>query len=219
MRILAIAFVISAIAISSASASLISGIANTATNTTASGTIEGIGWTATSTSTSPFLGVNIGSGVWDVGTALPTNALFLGTSSVNGGDSQAFFFNAPVSDIYFYVENFDSGSIANISTDDNLSLFGSSSSISLTSTGNSNATLSSSNTSYNGEGDAILLLSGPASFVQFDYLQGDGANGIFYGFATDVAATAVPEPSSFLCLAISASVFYCFRRRQLLKES
>lgn len=217
MKTLAATLTILALFVSQASATLIPGIASSATSTTATGTVNGIVWNATTTSTSPFLGVNVGSGVWDVGTTLPTNALFLGTSTVNGGDSQAFFFNSPVSDLSFYVENFDSSSIANVTTDANLSLVAASSSISFTSTGASTATLSTSNTSFDGEGDAILKLSGPASFVQFDFLNGYGANGIFYGFAQTTAnVTAVPEPSSMLYLTICALLFYGFRRRNRL---
>jgi len=199
-----------------ASAGLVSGIADSATSTTATGTLDGVVWNATSTFTSPFLGANVGSGVWDVGMTLPTNALFLGTSWVNAGDSQAFYFESPVSDICFYVENFDSSSLANISTDANLSLVSASSSISFTSTGASTAKLGTTNSSYDGEGDAILMLSGPVNYVQFDYLDGEGANGVFYGFAKG-NVTAVPEPSSLSYLMICSSLLYAFRRRQAMR--
>ena len=95
----------------------VSGVANSVTPITASGTLDGIGWTATTTATSAFVGINLPTGTWDLGTTLPVNALFLAAGDVNAGDTQTFVFEQPVEDICFFVENFDSSSAANIVTD------------------------------------------------------------------------------------------------------
>lgn len=199
-----------------AQAGLLVGEATSVTATTANGTLNGVSWTATTSSTSAFLGINMGSGNWDLGSTLPVDGLFLGTGNVNAGDTQRFDFSAPVQNVCFFVENFDSSSAATITTDANLSIVAATPSIAFAQSTASSGVLSTSNTSFDGVGDVIIQLTGPTSYIQFDYIAGEGANGVFYGFAQDSSsATAVPEPSSFLFLAICFSGLAYFRRRRV----
>lgn len=205
----------------SAFAGVTVGIADSATAITATGTLDGVGWTATTTASSPFVGINLPSGTWDLGTPLPANGLFLATGDVNAGDTQTFVFDQPVSDIYFYVENFDSSSAANIVTDGTLLLLAGTADILFTPTSASTGTVSTSNSSYDGVGDMILQLSGPTTFVQFDYTGGTGSNGIFYGFAVEsnTTTTAVPEPSALLYLTLCGCGLATVRRWRTLGGS
>jgi hypothetical protein len=197
-----------------AHAGLQTGIATSATATTAAGTLNGVNWTATTSASSAFLGINMGSGNWDLGSTLPVDGLFLGTGNVNAGDTQRFEFSSPVQDICFFVENFDSSSAAIIATDATLTIVDATSGLSFVQSTTNSGVLSTSNTSYDGVGDVILQLSGPTSYIQFDYLAGEGANGVFYGFAQGTAsATAVPEPSSFLFLTLCFGGFAYMRKR------
>lgn len=199
-------------------AALISGVATNATSTTATGTVNGITWTAQTTSTSPFIGINLPTGTWDVSLDLPTNGLFIGAGSVNGGDVQRFNFDAPITNLCFFIENFDSNSAATITTDGAIELLGSSQSINFTKTTPGTATLTTSNLGFDGEGDAVIQLSENATFIEFDYTDGVEANGIFYGFAWDNQVTAVPEPSSFLFLLLCGSTAAYIRRNRVSVE-
>jgi hypothetical protein len=209
MRTLLASLFIVACSASSIFGALIPGTATSMTTTTASGVLDGIGWTAVTTSTSPFIGINLPTGTWDVTVNLPENGLFLGTGYVNAGDTQQFFFDQPVSNLCFFIENFDSNSAASITTDGVVSVIAASSSISFNST---SVTLNTSNASFDGEGDVILSLSSPTTFIQFDYSDGIDANGVFYGFAIDNQVAAVPEPSSFLFLLLCGSSAAYVRR-------
>lgn len=210
-----VAFVLNA----TCSAALISGVATGSTSTTASGTVNGITWTAQTTSTSPFIGINLPTGTWDVSLDLPSNGLFIGAGSVNGGDVQRFNFDQPVSNLCFFVENFDSNSAATITTDGAIELLGSSQSISFTKTAPGTATLSTSNLGFDGEGDAVIQLAESATYIEFNYSSGVEANGIFYGFAWDNQVTAVPEPSSFLFLLLCGSTAAYFRRNKAIETN
>ena len=111
MRILLV-LLISIFVASTSSGALISGIATGVTPTTAVGTLNGVGWTATASATSPFVGINLTPGTWDVpSSSPPANGLFLSAESTNAGDSHSFAFDQPIAAITFYVENFDSNSL------------------------------------------------------------------------------------------------------------
>ena len=199
-----------------AQADFILGKAEKVTAVTAAGRLNGVGWTATTTSTAPFLGINLGSGLWDLSTPLDNDALFLGTNFVNAGDTQTFTFNQPVTNLYFYIENFDSGSVANVVTDGIFSSVEATPDITFSPNTASTALLANANSSFDGVGDVILKLSGRISYVQFDYTGGEQANGVFYGFAVeDLNPSAVPEPSAFLCLLICASSSAYLRRKRI----
>lgn len=197
------------------SAALIPGVVTGSTSTTATGTVNGITWTAQTTATSPFIGINLPSGSWDVSLDLPSNGLFIGAGSVNGGDVQRFNFDEPITNLCFFIENFDSNSAATITTDGAIALLGSSQSISFTKTAPGTATLSTTNLGFDGEGDAVIQLSDNATYIEFNYSDGVEANGIFYGFAWDNQPTAVPEPSSFLFLLLCGTVASYLRRNKV----
>ena len=191
-------------------------MATGSTSTTATGTVNGITWTAQTSSTSPFIGINLPTGTWDVSLDLPSNGLFIGAGSVNGGDVQRFNFDEPITNLCFFVENFDSNSAATITTDGAIELLGSSQSISFTKTAPGTATLSTSNLGFDGEGDAVIQLSDSATYIEFDYTDGIEANGIFYGFAWDNQVAAVPEPSSFLFLLLCGTLSAYLRRNKVV---
>ena len=182
--------------------------------TSATGSVSGVGITATTSSTALFDGTathrfaqtSVPCGGWDaVGYELDPSAAALTTTWVNGGDFQQFDFDKPWFDGIFYIENFDSSSVAMImvSGGAKLELLTASSSMSFDP---GTSTLSTSNTSFNGEGDAAFRLSGPVTSIRVDYKQGEQANGIFYTFA-DGGQTAVPEPTSVLIWGGFAALF------------
>lgn len=171
--------------------------------TTASGSVSGIQFTASTSSTSPFDGTathrfahtNIPCGGWDAaGYELDPSAAALTTTWVNGGDFQQFDFDEAWLNGLFYVENFDSSSVAMIMVEGGGSLEMVTGSPNISYDG-ATSTLSTSNTSYNGEGDAVFRINGAATSIRVDYKEGEGANGIFYSF---VDGQAVPEPTSIL---------------------
>ena len=175
--------------------------------TRAFGNIDGIQITATTNEAAPFIGivshrfanVNIPCGGWDIDSySLEPSALGLTTSYVNGGDAQSFDFDAPWAGGYFYIENFDSSSLAKITVTGGatLEMLAGSESISFASISDSMGELSTTNAGFNGEGDAVFRLDGPVTSVLVDYSQGEQANGIFYGFASDTPMGAIPEPAS-----------------------
>lgn len=198
---------------------VITGTASASNATAAYGELNGVDWTAITFDSSPFIGINHTMGNrWDAGLPLAENSLFVTADNVNAGDFQLFRFAEAVENLMFYVENFDTGSVANIHSDAEISVLVAGDGMSYASTAANSGTLSTSNTTSNGVGDVILQLSGPTTYISFDYTAGGEANGIFYGFAQTVAptaATAVPEPSSFLFLLITGSgLAYLHRRRK-----
>ena len=176
----------------------------TFTTTTAYGTFSGVDVTAVSTSSSPFVGLMADrfAGGWDGTLTLDSSAMALTASYVNGGDSQAFGFSAPLSEGLFYIDNFESSSSAEIIAHGatSLTLIDASSSISFTSLGANSGQLVTSNAGYDGEGDAVLQFSGDVTSIQVIYDGGEGANGIMYTFA-EPGTEAVPEPTSALVVA------------------
>lgn len=203
-----------------ATADLILGTANSVTAVTATGELNGVNWTATTTSTAPFLGINLGSGVWDLPTPIESGSLFLGTNFVNAGDTQTFTFDQPVTNLSFYVENFDSGSIASVVTDGIFTSVESTPNITFLPSTASTALLANTNMNFDGVGDLIMKISGRITYVQFDYAAGEQANGVFYGFAVDnLNSAAVPEPSAFVCLLVCASGVAYLRRNRLGSSS
>lgn len=118
-----------------------------------------------------------------------------------------------------YIENFDSSSMASITFAGAIgtSLIDASPSISFDVLGPEIASLTTSNTSFNGEGDAAIKLNGPVNEITVDYSNGDGANGIFYTFAAP-EANAVPEPTSAMIIAGLFSLgaaFLCLKKRRI----
>lgn len=183
------------------------------------GNLDGVNIAAFSMGSAPFIGLAErrfaeGSG-WDADMALPRNAESLITSNVNGGDAQEFRFASPIRDAMLYIENFDADSVANITASgaDTLDLVSGSQSISFASINGSSGTLMSSNSSYNGEGDAVLHFTGDVTRILVDYVAGEGANGVFYGFAVE-SVQAVPEPSSAVLLTSTLAMAPLALRRR-----
>lgn len=206
-KLIASLFVVVGLAVSSASAAINPAVWNAPTSTSvATGTFAGTSLTAVSTTSSPFLVGTLFNdrfaGSWDGSMPLAPTALALVTTNVNAGDSQAFSFGTAISDGLFYIENFDSNSMATITANGatSLSLIDNSASISYSSLGANTGTLVTSNGSFNGEGDAVLQFTGAVTSIQIQYSGGDGANGVMYTFA-EPCATAVPEPTSAMVMA------------------
>lgn len=203
------------IGVPTVTAAMITASATDYTDTTASGQFNGIGWQASTSADAPFLGINLTSGQWDVAIPLPLHALMLTASHVNAGDFQEFIFDSPISDGYFYIENFDSSSVANITTDaTSFQLLGASASITYSPTDASEGVLETSNDSYDGEGDAVFRFLGPLTRLRLDFTDGTGANGLFYGFSQDDSfVNPVPEPAAFVCIVIGVMGLGLLRRR------
>lgn len=209
---------------------------------TAQGEVGGVDVTASTNELAPFAILHPGrfaGRAWDAGDlALSDSTLGLGTTWVNGGDYQQFDFSAPWSGGYFYIENFDSSSQATISVTGGAttSLAAASSSVTYD---EATGVLTSSNASFDGEGDAVIRLDGDVSSIRIDYSKGEQANGIFYAFGTDApsaeddgpsdnddsnggdtggqpsnpAAEAVPEPSSLMLWGGLLLMVLAYRRR------
>ena len=138
---------------------------------------------------------------WQAGYALPMGSEALIALSVNAGDWQQFNFAGEITTLLVYIENFDASSMANVMATGatSMSLLSGSPSISYAATNATSGVLSSSNASPNGEGDAILAITGPISALRLDYTGGTGGNAVLYGFA-------VPEPASIAVWAVLLSV-------------
>lgn len=213
-----------------ANAAITPGTWTSHTATTAVGSVGGVTINATNSGSTTFASIHpnrFGNG-WDTDNALGNMALGLTTTSVGAGDSQTFTFSSPLLDgTLFYIENFDTNSIANIKA----STTGAIPNVSVLSTSNvlyvgtsvtaggglvsANGVLTSSNATSDGNGDVILVLDGGITELTLDYTNGGGGNGIFYTFAEPCA---VPEPTSALVMAglfgIGGVVVHFRRRKQ-----
>lgn len=179
--------------------------------TSATGAVAGVGFTATTSSTAPFDGLathrfahtDVPCGGWDAeGFELAPEAVALTTTWVNGGDWQQFDFDGAWGDGLFYIENFDSSSRAMIMLEGGgtLELLTASKSVSYDA---ATSTLSTSNDSFDGEGDAAFRVHGPVTSIRVDYKAGEQANGIFYTFAD---GRAIPEPASLAVWGLLAAM-------------
>jgi hypothetical protein len=201
-------------------AELITATATDFTNTTAEGLLDGVAWHATTSSEAPFLGINLSSGTWNVGVSLPPGVLALTASNVNAGDFQEFTFDTAISSGYFYIENFDSSSVANITSDaTTFEMYATSSSITYVPATATSGVLNTSNEGYDGEGDAIFRFTGPLTSLRLDFTDGTGANGVFYGFSQASIVNSVPEPSSTAFLVIGVTGLALMRRRRSRRSS
>lgn len=175
--------------------------ANTASSAHGCLTCSGINISATSTA--QIVGLSpgqFGPSLWDG--SMPLSAADVGlTVLAEVNTYQTFTFDSPLVDgTLMYIENFDSSSLAEINVvGGTLTLVDASPSISLIpGTGMTNDFLQSSNPGYNGEGDAVLMLSGDVTAISIGYHETTGANGVFYTFAEPCA---VPEPTSAMVMA------------------
>ena len=191
------------------------------TASTAVGVLDGTTIMGTASADAPFFGIAedqrfwpFGEGGWDAGFPLSIDTRAMTATNVNAGDSHEFAFASAIESPSLYIENFDSNSIATITAfgSDSISLLSGSPSISFAADSATTGILQTSNPTFNGEGDAIIFLEGPVTGVRLDYSGGDGANGVFYGFAL-VDTAAVPEPAGDLMLILAGVSLLALRRR------
>lgn len=184
------------------------------TSNSATGILDGITVTGSVVSGPGFNGIYTGQFSvpgWLAGNPLSASAESIGGEGAAGGN-QLFQFSSPMSNLRFYVDNFDSGARATITAigADQILLIGKSQSISYTPLTASTGNLISSNFSFNGEGDAILEMTGSITSFRLQYTGGTVGNFVGYTFTTN----AVPEPGS-LCLLFTTSFvgLTSYRRR------
>jgi hypothetical protein len=185
------------------------------TSNSATGILDGITVTGSIVSGPGFNGIYTGqfSGPgWLAGNPLSVNAESIGGEGASGGN-QLFQFSSPMSNLRFYVDNYDSGARATITAigADQILLIGKSQSISYTPLTSSTGNLISSNFSFNGEGDAILELTGSITSFRLQYYGGTLGNFVGYTFTTN----AVPEPGSLSLLLTTAAVGLLRYRRRM----
>lgn len=154
----------------------------------ATGTIGDIRVRAETAANAPFvqgLANGFAAPNWDAEFELAPEAVALVTSHVNAGEVQSFQFEPAIVDAFFYIENLDSHTEALVTADDGIiELVSSSPSIEVTQRDDlSTVVISSSNQSFDGEGDLILRLVGEVTVVRMAYYRGIGDNGVLYGFA------------------------------------
>ena len=190
------------------------------TEDAATGALDGIPITVTSQGSAPFVGITLSrfadTGDWDTDHPLSTDAAALVAADVNGGDTQTFSFSEPISEGLLYIENFDSNSAATIVATGatTLDLEASSPSISFVSTVPGTGSLSTSNPTFDGEGDVILFFGGDVTEISIAYTAGDAENGVFYGFATADSLQVVPEPNGCLIAIALAGAMLSLRTRK-----
>jgi len=184
------------------------------TSNTSTGILDGLNVSGTIVSGPGFNGIYTGqfsgSG-WLAGNPLSSNAESIGTEGAAGGN-QFFQFSSAVTNLRFYFDNYDSGARATITAigANQISLIGKSQSISYVPLTSSTGNLISSNSSFNGEGDGILELTGSITSFRLQYYSGTLGNFVGYTFTTN----AVPEPGSLGLLFTTASVgLIRYRRR------
>ncbi|MFN7738171.1 MAG: PEP-CTERM sorting domain-containing protein [Pirellula sp.] len=184
------------------------------TSSNATGILDGRNVNGTIVSGPGFNGIYTGqfsgSG-WLAGNPLSASTESIGVEGAAGGN-QFFQFSSPLSNLRFYVDNFDSGSSATITAigADQILLIGHSQSISYAPLTASTGNLISSNFSFDGEGDAILELTGAITSFRLQYYSGTLGNFVGYTFTTN----AVPEPGSLSILFFGTAAFGLLRHRR-----
>lgn len=158
------------------------------TPASATGTIGDIRVRAETTPNAPFVQA-IENGFsrpnWNADFELAPEVAALVTKSANAGEVQTFQFDPPIVDPLFYIENLDSHTEALLTVENAvIELISRSPSVVVKQRDDfSKAVVSSSNQSFDGEGDLILRLVGEVSSVRMAYYRGIGDNGVLYGFA------------------------------------
>ncbi len=217
----ALSLLVLAASVATANASVTPATWSATTASTASGSLPS-GININAISTAPIVGLSpgqFGPSQWDGSLPLSPSAVGL-TVLAEVNTFQTFTFDSPLVDgTLFYIENFDSSSLAEINVvGGTLALVDASPSISLIpGTGTTNDFLQSSNAGFNGEGDAVLQLSGDVTAISIGYHESVGANGVFYTFAEPAVSQAVPEPSSAMVMAGLfglGGLIYVRRRKQ-----
>ncbi len=202
-----------------ASAESIGGVWTGESPSLAFGLLDGISLSATSSGGADFAGIvprtHFTGRNWQGGLTFPEETASLVAVPVNAGAVHSFRFAEPIEEAMLLIENFDSNSVATISAtgDGLLELVSASDSISFSSQSDGVGVLRTSNPTFNGEGDAVILFSGAVTGLNLEYSAGDGANGVFYGFAQG-AVQSVPEPESTMMLAFAVALMPLSLRRR-----
>lgn len=205
---------VSVFMVSLARADLVSTDWTSFTSSSSTGVLDGTSISGSIISGPGFNGIYTGqfSGPgWLAGHPLPESAESIGGEGAAGGN-QFFQFSRPISYLRFYVDNFDSGAAATITANGAtlISLIGNSPSMSYTPLTASTGNLVTSNFSFNGEGDAILELTGSITSFRLQYYSGTLGNFVGYTFATN----AVPEPGALGFLATTVAIGMTRLRRR-----
>lgn len=184
------------------------------------GLLDGVSLSATSSGGAKFAGIvprtHFTGRNWQGGLSFPEETDSLVAVPVNAGTHHTFRFAEPIEEGMLLIENFDSSSIAKITAsgkDSLLELVSASDSISFSSMSDAVGMLETSNPTYNGEGDAVILFSGAVTGLNLEYSAGSGANGVFYGFAKGTAQS-VPEPAAAFLATFAAVIPLVLRRRR-----
>lgn len=135
---------------------------------------------------------------------------------VEAGSDHIFDFSSPFNILRFYVDNFDSNSEAVITAAGatSISLVSASPSMSFTPSTGSTGVLDTTNTSFNGEGQAVLEITGNIQSVRMQYTSGHGDNGISYTFSAQDAGAAVPEPSAMFLFVPALALVAVLRQKR-----
>lgn len=181
-------------------------------STLASGVLQGRTITGTIHSGGNFHAVFTGRFTDSLGSSAESIDLI----PVEAGSDHIFSFSSPFTKVRFYVDNFDSNSEATITAAGAtaITLVTASSSMSFTPLTGSTGLLDTTNTSFNGEGQAILEITGDVQSVRMQYSSGHGANGISYTFSAQDTASVVPEPSAALLFVPAVGLVALLRRRR-----
>lgn len=183
------------------------------------GSLGGITFSATASDEAPFMNFyhdRFTGDSWQGGLEVPVDARSLLAQPVGANAKHVFRFSDPVEEGLLLIENFDSSSVASVAVsgkDATIELISASDSIAFLADSDAAGSLSTTNPTFDGEGDAVLLFSGAVTDLELNYLRGDGANGVFYGFATPTAQS-VPEPTFGICIPAFALLGLIRRTRR-----
>lgn len=183
------------------------------------GNLNGVTVTGTRNAGGPFIGIiNSGGfsspGAWNAPMPLPQSAEGIFMGPVNAGADHVFSFSSPLSQVLFYVENFDSFSDAVLTAQGatSLAMVAASQNMFFNPISPSSGRLFTNYGGFNGQADAVVQISGSVQSLRLQYTNGIQNNGIVYTFAV------VPEPGS-LALVSVCSMFFIRPRSEANRKS
>jgi len=180
-------------------------------NRNAIGFLDGIQVEATASGAN----INVSSGAFASSTFVPpigASAEAIGGVDWDSGDWLNLDLSQSTDSLYVYLENFDLNSAATLTgigaTD--IQMISSDGFIDFTQTSASSADLVSLTSGFGGQGDAVFLLSGSVTSVQFNWTGGTQNNGVNY----TIAKQSVPVPATTGLLTFVVIVGLGSRRRR-----
>lgn len=186
---------------------------------TAIGNLNGIDITGTRIGGAEFANVASGAfstigGKWSAGMELSADAEAIIVQPVNAGADHQFDFSSPMTEVLFYVSNFDSSSDANLTVEgaESIEMITGSSTMFYEFSSASSGRLFTTNNGFDGNADAVLRLTGNVQSVRMQYTNGIQNNGIGYTFVS------VPEPGS-LTLLMSPLMMVALGRRRIARHA